>query len=109
MKNLTKVESLSNRENKIKTLIKSGDKAYKAAFDFIRKMYKINCSRGKSNYYNIFKSIYIDEQDLPAWQVANLCNVAESTLYRLRNDIVDFFYAYIANENISEEIAVTEV
>ena len=109
MENFTKVESLSDRENKIKTLIKSGNKPYKATFEFIRKMYKINSSRGKSNYYNIFKSIYIDEQDLSAWQIANLCNVAESTLYRLRNDIIDFFYAYLENEEMSEEIAVSEV
>lgn len=109
MENFTKVESLSDRENKIKTLIKSGNKAYKAAFEFIWKMYKINSNRGKSNHYNIFKSIYIDEQDLSAWQIANLCNVAESTLYRLRNDIIDFFYAYLENENVSEEIAVSEV
>lgn len=33
----------------------------------------------------------------------------ESTLYRLRNDIIDFFYAYLKNEEISEGIAVTEV
>ena len=39
MENFTKVESLSDRENKIKTLIKSGNKPYKAAFEFIRKMY----------------------------------------------------------------------
>ena len=109
MGNFTKVESLSDRENKIKTLIKSGNTAYRTAFKFIWKMYKINSSRGKSNHYNIFKSIYIDEQDLSAWQIANLCNVAESTLYRLRNDIIDFFYAYLENENVSEEIAVTEV
>lgn len=109
MENFTKVESLSDRENKIKTLIKSGNKAYKAAFEFIRKMYKINSNRGKSNHYNIFKSIYIDEQDLSAWQIANLCNVAESILYRLRNDIIDFFYAYLENEEMSEEIAVSEV
>ena len=109
MGNFTKVESLSDRENKIKTLIKSGNTAYRTAFEFIWKMYKINSNRGKSNHYNIFKSIYIDEQDLSAWQIANLCNVAESTLYRLRNDIIDFFYAYLENENVSEEIAVTEV
>ncbi len=109
MENFTKVESLSDKENKIKTLIKSGDKDYEAAFNFIRKMYKINSSRGKSNHYNIFKSIYIDEQNLSAWQLANLCHVAESTLYRLRNDIIDFFYAYLENEEISEGIAVTEV
>ena len=109
MKNFTKVESLRARENKIKTLIKSGNKAYKSAFEFIRKMYKINSSRDKPHHYNIFKSIYIDEQDLSAWQIANLCNVAESTLYRLRNDIIDFFYAYLENEEISEEIAVTEI
>lgn len=109
MENFTKVESLSDKENKIKTLIKSGDKDYEAAFNFIRKMYKINSNRGKSNHYNIFKSIYIDEQNLSAWQLANLCHVAESTLYRLRNDIIDFFYAYLKNEEISEGIAVTEV
>ena len=109
MENFTKVESLSDKENKIKTLIKSGDKDYEAVFNFIRKMYKINSSRGKSNHYNIFKSIYIDEQNLSAWQLANLCHVAESTLYRLRNDIIDFFYAYLKNEEISEGIAVTEV
>lgn len=109
MENFTKVESLSDKENKIKTLIKSGDKDYEAAFIFIRKMYKINSSRGKSNHYNIFKSIYIDEQNLSAWQLANLCHVAESTLYRLRNDIIDFFYAYLKDEEISEGIAVTEV
>ena len=38
MENFTKVESLSDKENKIKTLIKSGDKDYEAAFNFIRKM-----------------------------------------------------------------------
>lgn len=108
MENFTKVESLRDKENKIKTLIKSGNKTYATAFNFIYKMYKINSNRGKSNHYNVFKSIYIDEQILPAWQLANLCHVAESTLYRLRNDIIDFFYAYLENENLSEEIAVTE-
>lgn len=56
MGNFTKVESLSDRENKIKTLIKSGNTAYRTAFEFIWKMYKISSNRGKSNHYNIFDS-----------------------------------------------------
>jgi len=109
MENFTKAESLSDKENTIKTLIKSGNKTYATAFDFIHKMFKINSSRGKSNHYNVFKSIYLDEQNLPAWQLANNCHVAESTLFRLRNDIIDFFYAYLAEEeNGPEEIAATK-
>ena len=107
--NFTKVEALSDKEFKIKTLIKSGNPAFVNAFNFIHKMYKINSSRGRSNHYNVFKSIYIDEQSLPAWQLANICHIAESSLYRLRNDIIDFFYAYLEEyENASEEIAATE-
>ena len=105
----TKVESLSDKEFKIKALIKSGDTAFVNAFNFIHKMYKINSRRGKSNHYNVFRSIYIDEQNLSAWQLANVCHVAESSLYRLRNDILDFFYAYLEeDENEAKEIAATE-
>ena len=63
MENFTKVESLSDRENKIKTLIKSENQAYKAAFDFIRKMYKISSNRGKSNPI-IFSNLFISTSEI---------------------------------------------
>ena len=45
---------------------------------------------------------------LPAWKLASSCNIAQSTLFRLRNEIVECFYACLEDEqNTLKEIAVT--
>ena len=78
------------------------------AFNFVHKFYRINYRLHKSNHLAVFKTVYIEKLKLPAWKLASSCNIAQSTLFRLRNEIPECFYACLKDErNKLKEIAVT--
>ena len=99
---------LSDRENRIKELINSGDKRYLDVFTFIYRYYKFNYRLRKSNHYLVFKAIYIENLELTKWNIANYCHLSESSFYRLRNEIIDCFYTCLEENYIFEEIAITK-
>lgn len=84
-----------------------GMSRYLDTFTFVYKYYKINYKLRKSSHYLVFQAIYIENPKLPAGQLANCCKIAESTLFRLRNEIIECFYAYLEDDVISEEIGIT--
>lgn len=106
MEKITKDYSLRDKE---KWIISLKNTYYLDAFTFVHKYYRINYKLRKSSHYLVFQAIYIDKLKLPAWQLANYCKIAESTLFRLRNEIIECFYSYLEDEVISEEVAVTKV
>ena len=107
MENFTNENSLSDIENQIILFVQQKNKRYKKAFICTHKFYKINQKLNKSNHYLVFKAIYIDKLKLPAWKLATRCNIAESTLFRLRNEILDCFNTCLQTI-IQEEVAATK-
>ena len=95
-------KSLNDKENIIKDLISSGNERCINVFIFLYKFYKLNYKVGKSNHYLVFNAVYIKSLKKAKWSIANYCSMSESTLYRIRNDIVDCFYTCL-NENITTE------
>ena len=91
-------KSLSEKEKQILSLVYSGNEHYLNAFNFVHKFYRINYRLHKSNHLAVFRTVYIEKSKLPAWKLASSCNIAQSTLFRLRNEIVECFYAYLEDE-----------
>ena len=108
MKCYTYDKSLGEKENKILSLVYSGNSHYLNAFNSIHKFYRINYRLHKSNHLAVFKAVYIEKSKLPAWKLASSCNIAQITLFRLRNEIPGCFHACLKDErNMLKEIAVT--
>ena len=108
MKSYTYDKSLGEKENQILSLVYSGNEHYLNAFNFVHKFYRINYRLHKSNHLAVFKTVYIEKSKLPAWKLASSCNITQSTLFRLRNEIVECFCACLEDErNMLKEIAVT--
>ncbi len=102
MEIFTKDMELSKKENLIKDLIKSNDKRYLDAINLIFNYFRFDFLRGKSNYFLVFKAIYIDNVILPNWELANHCHVCKTSLYDYRNEIIDLFFLCL-NDNITME------
>ena len=101
-------KSLSEKESRILSFVYSGNEHYLNAFNFVHKFYRINYRLHKSNHLAVFKAVYIEKSKLPAWKLASSCNIAQSTLFRLRNEIVECFHVCLEDEqNTLKEIAVT--
>ena len=108
MKGYTYDKSLSEKESQILSLVYLGNTHYLNVFSFVHKFYRINYLLHKSNPLAVFKTVYIEKSKLPAWKLASSCNLAQSTLFRLRNEIPECFYACLRDEqNTLKEIAVT--
>ena len=108
MKGYTYDKSLSEKEEQILSLVYSGNEHYLNTFNFVHKFYRINYRLHKSNHLSVFKTVYIKKSKLPAWKLASSCNIAQSTLFRLRNEIVECFHTCLEDEqNTLKEIAVT--
>ena len=108
MKGYTYEKSLGEKENQILSFVYSGNEHYLNVFNFVHKFYRINYRLHKSNHLAVFRTVYIEKSKLPAWKLASSCNIAQSTLFRLRNEIVECFYACLEDErNMLKEIAVT--
>lgn len=108
MERPTKDKVLTEKENYIKELISAGDKRYINTFNLIFNYYRLDYLRNKSNYFLVFKAIYIEKVKLPNWELADYCHVCKSTLYDYRNKIIDFFYSCLNNNITMEEIAITK-
>ncbi len=107
MEKFTKDRELTRKENLIKDLIRTNDQYYEV-FTLLYNYYRLDYLRGKSNYFLVFKAIYIENIKLKHWNYADYCHVSKTTLYDYRHEIIDFFYTCL-NDNISlEEIAITE-
>ena len=108
MKGYTYDKSLREKESRILSFVYSCNKHSLNAFYFVHKFYRINYCLHKSNHLAVFKTVYIEKSKLPAWKIASSCNIAQSTFFRLRNEIVECFYACLEDEqNTLKEIAVT--
>ena len=108
MKGYTYDKSLSEKESQILSFVYLGNTHYLNVFSFVHKFYRINYLLHKSNPLAVFKTVYIEKSKLPAWKLASSCNLAQSTLFRLRNEIPECFYACLRDEqNTLKEIAVT--
>ena len=91
MKGYTYDKSLSEKESQILSFVYSGNEHYLNAFNFVHKFSRINYRLHKSNHLAVFKTVYIEKSKLPAWKLASSCNIAQSTLFRLRNEIPECF------------------
>lgn len=101
-------KSLGEKESRILSFVYSGNEHYLNVFNSVHKFYRINYRLHKSNHLAVFKTVYIEKSKLPAWKLASSCNIAQSTLFRLRNEIVKCFLAFLEDEqNTLKEIAVT--
>ena len=101
-------KSLGEKESRILSFVYSGNSHYLNAFNFVHKFYRINYRLHKSNHLAVCKAVYIEKAKLPAWKIASSCNIAQSTLFKLRNEIPECFHACLEDErNTLKEIAVT--
>ena len=107
MEKLTKERKLAREETYIKNLILSNNKCYVDAFNFIHDHYLLDYLLGKSNYFSVFKAIYIENITLPKWKLAQYCNVSRTTLFDYRKDIIRCFHTYINTHASLDETALT--
>lgn len=99
---------LRNKENKIKLLLSRGEISFINAFNFLYKYYSLNETVGKAPVFPVFEAIYIKNIDLPAWSLANYCNISRSTLFNYRNDIINDFNICLSENIINNVIAPTK-
>ena len=107
MKN-THEELLREKENRIKLLISRGETKCTKAFHFLHKYYVLNNLSGKAPVLSVFEAIYVKNLNLPAWRLANSCNLSRTTLFNYRNAIVKDFYTCLTKNLINEEISITD-
>lgn len=98
MSKSAKERDLTTKENEIKNLINSNDKRFVNAFNFVYEHYRLDYLLGKSNCFLVLKAIYIKNSNLPKWRIAQECNVARSSLFFYRHNIINCFYTCL-NEN----------
>lgn len=105
---------LREKEERLKQLIKT-DERYVLAYAMVSLYYETSYAMGKSHHYTVFKAIYADGAKKLQWKLAVDCNVARTTLFNYRNDIIKCFEICIEkvkeffNENEIKEIAVNEI
>ncbi|MBE5734484.1 MAG: hypothetical protein E7347_05500 [Clostridiales bacterium] len=104
MKESTKEDFLRNKENKIISLITCGDNLYVQAYNFLYNHYFLKELSSGCSIITVFKAIYIKKLSLPAWKLANYCNISRTTLFNYRNEIVNNF-----NTCLSESFPLPEI
>lgn len=88
MSDLTKEETLSQKEKRIKKLIRT-DERYGKVFNFIFFYYSLdNCFRS-SVVIHILREIYINNYNKPMWKLACDCNISRTLLFKCRHEIVN--------------------
>ncbi len=105
---ITNEKYLRNKENRIKSLISLGESKTKRIFNFLYKYYLLKDLSGQTPILPVFESIYIKNLTLPAWKLAQHCNMSRTTLFNYRNKIIQDFYLCLSKNLISEEIATTK-
>ena len=108
MRRKTKEELLRNKENNIKTLIKSGDRLYVQTHNFLYNYYFFKTATNGTPLMTVFEAIYIKNLSLPAWKLANYCHVSRTTLFNYRNEIVNNFNICLQKSFPIPEIVYTE-
>lgn len=105
----THEKQLRDKENEIMiSLIQKDDETVKT-FDFLYKHYALKELSGKKPILPVFEAIYIKRLTLPAWKLANYCNMSRSTLFNYRNIIInDFSICRTKNFILLQEIATTK-
>ncbi len=99
---------LREKENRIKALISHRDSQIVETFDFLYKHYKLKYLSGKAPTIVVFNAIYIEKLTLPAWKLANYCNLSRTTLFNYRNEIVENFNICLNQNIINAETAITK-
>ena len=107
MKN-THEKLLRDKENRIKTWISHGTVEATKTFNFLHSYYMLNELSGKTPIISVFEAIYIKKLNLPAWKLANKCNLSRTTLFNYRNAIVKDFYICLSQGVIFEETSTTD-
>ncbi len=91
MKNLTNESLLKFKEIQVYRLLDKKDSVAIDVIEFLRTYYFIEDLNNKTVFSKVFDCVYIKRSKMPKWKLANLCNVSESTLFRIRRSIIDCF------------------
>lgn len=108
MKTITKEHFLRNKENIIKARISNGDQLYVQINEFLYKYYSLQRLSGGVPLMLVFEAIYIKKLSLPAWKLANYCNISRTTLFNYRNEIVKAFNICLSKNFPISETASTK-
>ena len=108
MKKATKEDFLRNKENKIKAQVSNGDQLYVQAYNFLYNYYSLKSLSSGSPVLLVFEAIYVKKLILPAWKLANHCNVSRTSLFNYRNEIVNNFNTCLTKSFSISEIAFTK-
>ncbi len=91
MKKITNDSYLKIREFYIYRLLDSDDQTAISVLEKLKIYYSIEDLNKKTVYYKVLNCLYIKRDTIPKWKLANLCNVSESTLFRIRRNILNYF------------------
>lgn len=103
----TKEKFLRDKEKSIKNLMESGDTDFINVFNFLHKHYHLKYFAGDTPIFYVFEAIYIKRIKLPAWKLAQYCNLSRTALFNYRNKIINDFSICLRENIINEEIALT--
>ena len=110
---VTKDKALLSFEKQILETLSQGNSFAAHAFYFVFSHYLVESILYCDKHLDVIKSIYIEQQNLPLWKLANNCNISERTLYRYRKDIAGSVLSiseYLSNNNdfqLFSEVAAT--
>lgn len=105
---ITSEKFLRIKENKIKAFISHGDKQFIETFEFLYKYYTLKHLTGKAPIILVFDAIYVKKLVMPAWKLANYCNLSRTTLFNYRNEIIENFDTCLEENLINSQIATTK-
>ncbi len=91
MENLTNEKLLRVKELRIYCLIDKNDLTAISVLKWLDVYYFIEDLNKRTVFHKVFIEVYIKRTKTPKWKLALLCNVSESTLFRIRRNIIDCF------------------
>ncbi len=92
MENLTNEKLLKIKEFRIFCLIDNKDTAAINVINYLNIYYFIEDLNKRTVFHKVFDYVYVKRAKIPKWKLAIICNVSESTLFRIRRNIIDCFY-----------------
>ncbi len=93
MEKFTNDAILNIKEFQILYLLDTKDEDAVATLEYLDIYFFVGDLYKKTILHKVFDYIYVKRTGLPKWRIANLCNVSERTLFRLRYDILNCFKA----------------
>ncbi|MBQ8426901.1 MAG: hypothetical protein IJX16_03980 [Clostridia bacterium] len=105
---ITNEKLLKEKENKIKILISHRERPFVETFEFLYKYYTLKHLTGKAPIIFVFEAIYVKNLIMPAWKLANYCNLSRTTLFNYRNEIINNFYTCLEQNVLYAETAITK-